>query len=150
MKGGNATINETGCLSKTLKTILSDTPLVKNLDDEEYRSIILDGCGTLEERFAKIDSHLIVEELEKAKKESERLHPELKKMIREPEFLERLRPLLAVQAKSVATVIFAHRPLGMAVWQGRTDCASFPISEFGRPSGCPLALPRLADFPCPR
>jgi hypothetical protein len=82
-------------LTKTLKTILSDTPLVKNLDSEEYLSIILDGCKTLEERFARIDSHLIVEEFKKAQNKSERLHPELKKIIREPEFLAKLKPLLA-------------------------------------------------------
>lgn len=82
-------------LTKTLKTILSDTPLVKNLDNEEYLSIILDGCDTLEQRFAKIDSTMVVEELKKAKKKSERLHPELKKIIREPEFLAKLKPLLA-------------------------------------------------------
>lgn len=82
-------------LTKTLKTILSDTPLVKNLDNEEYLSIILDGCNTLQERFAKIDSHRVVEEFKKAKKGSERLHPELKKIIREPEFLAKLKPLLA-------------------------------------------------------
>ena len=80
-------------LTKTLRTILSDTLLVKNLDNEEYLNIILDGCNTLEERFAKIDSTLVVEEFKKAKKKSERLHPELKKMIREPKFLEKLRPL---------------------------------------------------------
>jgi len=82
-------------LTKTLKTILSDTPLVKNLDNEEYLSIILDGCDTLEQRFAKIDSAMVVEEFKKAKKKSERLHPELKKIIREPEFLAKLKPLLA-------------------------------------------------------
>jgi len=82
-------------LTKTLKTILSDTPLVKNLDNEEYLGIILDGCDTLEQRFAKIDSAMVVEEFKKAKKKSERLHPELKKIIREPEFLAKLKPLLA-------------------------------------------------------
>jgi len=73
-------------LTKTLKTILSDTPLVKNLDNEEYLKIILDGCDTLEERFARIDSNLVVEELERSKKEPGRLPCELKNMIREPAF----------------------------------------------------------------
>ena len=82
-------------LTKTLKAVLSDTPLVKNLDNQEYLSILLDGCNTLEERFAKIDSHRVVEEFKKAKKGSERLHPELKKIIREPQFLAKLKPLLA-------------------------------------------------------
>lgn len=80
-------------LTRTLKTILSDTPLVKNLDNEEYLSILLDGCDTLQERFGKIDSNMVVEELKKAKKKAERLHPELKKMIRQPQFLEKIRPL---------------------------------------------------------
>jgi len=77
-------------LSKMLKTILSDTPLVKNLDNEEYLQIILDGCDTLQERFARIDSNMVVHELKKTKKEPGRLPLELKKMIREPAFPEKL------------------------------------------------------------
>jgi len=77
-------------LNRTLKTILSDTPLVKNLDNEEYLNIILDGCDTLEERFAKIDSSIVVQELNKNKKETGRLPLVLKKMIREPAFPEKL------------------------------------------------------------
>jgi hypothetical protein len=77
-------------LNKTLKTILSDTPLVKNLDNEEYLNIILDGCDTLEQRFARIDSDIVVQELKKNKKEAGRLPLELKKMIREPAFPEKI------------------------------------------------------------
>jgi len=93
LKRRNRKKSGTVSLTKTLKTILSDTPLVKNLDNEEYLNIILDGCNTLEERFTKIDSHMVVEEFKEAKRKSERLHPELKKIIREPEFLTKLRPL---------------------------------------------------------
>jgi hypothetical protein len=82
-------------LTKTLKTILSDTPLVKNLDNEDYLNIILGGCSTLEERFEKIDSKMVVEELKKAKKKSEILHPQLKKMIQQPEFPKKIRVLFA-------------------------------------------------------
>jgi len=77
-------------LNKTLKTILSDTPLVKNLDNDEYLNIILDGCDTLEQRFARIDSNIVMQELKKNKKEAGRLPLELKKMIREPTFPEKL------------------------------------------------------------
>jgi hypothetical protein len=82
----------TGTISvnKTLKRILSDTPLVKNLDNEEYLKIILDGCDTLEDRFARIESNMVVEELQRIKKEPGRLPRELKKMIREPAFPEKL------------------------------------------------------------
>ena len=81
-------------LNKTLKKILSDTPLVKilvkNLDNEEYLNIILDGCDTLEQRFARVDSNIVVQDLKKIKKEAGRLPLELKKMIREPSFPEKL------------------------------------------------------------
>lgn len=80
-------------LNKTLKTILSDTPLVKNLDKKEYLDIILDGCDTLEERFARIDSKLVLHELDKNKKETGRLPQVLKKMIREPEFPQKIGAL---------------------------------------------------------
>ena len=77
-------------LNKILKTILSDTPLVKNLDNEEYLNILLDGCDTLEGRFARIDSNMVVAELKKAKKEPGRLPAGPKKMIREPTFPQKL------------------------------------------------------------
>ena len=80
-------------LNKTLKTILSDTPLVKNLDKKEYLKIILNGCDTLEERFARIDSKLVLHELDKNKKETGRLPQLLKKMIREPEFPQKIGTL---------------------------------------------------------
>jgi hypothetical protein len=77
-------------LNKTMKTILSDTPLIKNLNSEEYMKILLDGCNTLEERFSRIDSNMVVAELKKAEKESGKLPPGLKMMIREPAFPQRL------------------------------------------------------------
>ncbi len=42
-------------LTKTLKTMLAQTPLVKNLDNPQYMEIILNGKATLAERFAEID-----------------------------------------------------------------------------------------------
>jgi len=84
----------TSSMTKTLKAILSDTPLVKNLENEQYLTTILDGCATLEERFARIDSNLVVEELKRAKEKSETIHPQLKKIIRQPCFMDKLRPLL--------------------------------------------------------
>jgi len=86
LKRGSRKKTGTISLNKTLKTILSDTPLVKNLDKKEYLNIILDGCETLEQRFARIDSQLVLQELEKNKKETGRLPQILKKMIREPAF----------------------------------------------------------------
>jgi len=71
----------TSSLSKSLKTILADTPFVKNLEKPEYRKIILDGCETLAERFSKIDSKLVYQELEKQLKKQEKIIPEMRKVI---------------------------------------------------------------------
>jgi hypothetical protein len=82
-------------LNRTLRTILADTPLVKNLDNPEYQKIILDGCSTLEERFAKIDSRLATEKLKDEKRNQQRISPEMKKIIRRPDLPDRLVALLA-------------------------------------------------------
>jgi len=84
-------------LNKTLRSILADTPLVKNLDNPDYAAIILDGCSTLEERFAKIDSSLVVEKLKAEQKKCQRISPEMKKIIQRPDLPERLASLLAAQ-----------------------------------------------------
>jgi hypothetical protein len=82
-------------LNKTLKSILADTPLVKNLDNPEYLEIILDGCSTLEERFEKIDCHLVTEQLNAEQKKQQKISPEMKKIIRRPDLPDRLIALLA-------------------------------------------------------
>jgi len=50
-------------LSRTLKAMLTDTPLVKNLHDARYMEIVLDGENSLEERFARIDAETIRKEM---------------------------------------------------------------------------------------
>ena len=60
----------TASLNKTLKTILADTPLVRNLENEEYLNIILNGCSTLAERFSQIDDKIVREELKEAGEKS--------------------------------------------------------------------------------
>jgi len=42
-------------LTKTLTTMLAQTPLVKNLENHQYMEIILNGKATLAERFSEID-----------------------------------------------------------------------------------------------
>jgi len=83
----------TGSLNKTLKTILSDTPLVRNLENENYLRIILNGCSSLEERFEKIDSELVLEELKRNQKNSESISPEMKKIIREPNLPQKINQI---------------------------------------------------------
>ena len=85
------------CMTKTLKFILSDTPLVKNLNDPEYVEILLDGCRTLEERFAKIDSRVVIEKLRTARGKHRMISPMMKKLIQRPDLPERLTMLLSAQ-----------------------------------------------------
>jgi len=82
-------------LSKTLKSILADTPLVKNLENPEYLEIILDGCSTLEERFGKIDGRLVTDQLKAEQKKQQKISPEMKKIIQRPDLPDRLLALLA-------------------------------------------------------
>ena len=77
-------------MNKSLKTILADTPLVRNLENEDYLRIILDGCNSLEERFEKIESRLVLKELKRTQKNSERISPEMKKLIREPNLPQKI------------------------------------------------------------
>jgi hypothetical protein len=94
LKRGNRKKSGTISLTKTIRSILADTPLVKNLDNPEYLEIILDGCNTLEERFEKIDSRLVLEKLQSEKKNDERVSPVVKKIIRQPDFPAKLTKLL--------------------------------------------------------
>ncbi len=56
-------------LCKTIKAMIADTPLVKNLENPDYMKIILNGKCTLEERFAEIDIKLIRHELKEKQKQ---------------------------------------------------------------------------------
>lgn len=55
-------------LTKTLKGMLADTPLVRNLSNPEYVKILLKGKETLASRFADID----IQQVRKEEKENER------------------------------------------------------------------------------
>jgi len=94
-KRGGRKKSGTVSLSKTLRSILSDTPLVKNLENTEYRSILLDGCATLEERFAKVEAQAVLDKLNAEKNKNEKMQPEMKKVVRLPDLPERLANLLA-------------------------------------------------------
>ncbi len=55
-------------LTKTLKGMLADTPLVRNLSNPDYLRILLQGKETLAERFAEID----IQQVRKEEKENAR------------------------------------------------------------------------------
>ncbi len=67
--------------SRMLRTILAETPLVRNLKNPAYMKIILDGKATLQERFAAIDIETVRKEFRDAKKNPERIPAKLKPLI---------------------------------------------------------------------
>ncbi len=78
---------------KTLRSILAETPLVRNLENEEYYKIILNGCATLAERFSNIEVKLVREQLKQAQQNQERIPPEVKKMISQIDLPEKIAAL---------------------------------------------------------
>ena len=89
----------TASLNKTLKAILADTPLVRNLDNDEYRRIILNGCSTLAERFAQVDEKMVREQLKQAEKNQEKISPEIKSIIRQADLPEKISALFLGTSK---------------------------------------------------
>jgi hypothetical protein len=55
LKRGDRKRSGNHALSKTLRTMMAQTPLVKNLDNPQYLEILLKGKANLAQRFAEID-----------------------------------------------------------------------------------------------
>ena len=89
----------TAVLSRTLKAMLAETPLVRNLDNDEYYSIILNGCSTLAERFSQIDDKRVREELRLAQSNQEKIAPEVKSIIKHVDLPEKISTLLLGTSK---------------------------------------------------
>lgn len=73
-------------MSKILQAMLADTPLVKNLQNQRYMKLLLDGKATLEELFANIDTQTVRKQLLDAQKNPEKIPTKIKKIIAMPEF----------------------------------------------------------------
>ncbi len=89
----------TASLSKALKTVLADTPLVQNLNNHEYIDIILNGCSNLAERFSQIDARLVQKELENAKNSHEKILPAIRELVKKSDLIMRISLLFSSVAK---------------------------------------------------
>ena len=89
----------TASLNKTLKAILADTPLVRNLKNEEYLGIILNGCTTLAERFSLIDDKIVREQLREAENIQEKISREAKWIIKQPNLPDKISTLFLGESK---------------------------------------------------
>lgn len=83
-KSGNHSLN------KTIKAMIGDTPLVKNLENSEYMKIILNGKTTLEECFAEIDIKLVRQELENKQKQIGNIPARMRKIFKIQNLPEKL------------------------------------------------------------
>jgi len=70
--------------------MLADTPLVKNLENENYVSVLLNGKSSLEERFAEIDANEVREWMRNLQNESVPVLSKMKKLIKFSELPESL------------------------------------------------------------
>ena len=84
--------------SRMLRTILAETPLVRNLENPSYMRILLRGKASLEEVFAEVDIDNFRDAFREAQDVPEKIPSKLKPLIAMPDFPERLLSM----AKKVA------------------------------------------------
>lgn len=76
-----------GTLGRTARAMISETPMMKNLETPEYMKIVLNGKPTLAARFAQLDSKRIQERMAKEGSwKNVKLPTGLKKIMRDPKF----------------------------------------------------------------
>jgi len=80
----------TNCLTRTLKAMLAETPLVKNLQNEDYLELLLNGADSLEQRFAQIDANTVRQELLKSNSDQDMVSPWVRRLIKKKNFVQDL------------------------------------------------------------
>jgi hypothetical protein len=79
---------------RMLRTILAETPLVRNLDNPLYMQILLDGKPSLETLFAEIEIDTLRKAFRQAQDDPERIPAKLKPIIAMPDFPEKLATMV--------------------------------------------------------
>jgi len=74
-----------GTLSRTVRAMVAETPLMKNLECPEFLNIILNGATTLAARFAQLDQMEIKREMRNGKTK-DMLTPRLRRAISKSDF----------------------------------------------------------------
>lgn len=85
-------------VKKSLTAMLPGTVLVKNLEDEEYLELLLNGASGLEERFSQIDRHLFLNEFAKMKSSHKKIPADARKLIREDHSLDKIEKMYLATA----------------------------------------------------
>lgn len=82
-------------MCKKLQSMFADTPLVKNLTNQDYMKTVLNGSASLEEKFAEIDYDIVLARTAEARKSENMIPKEIKKLIRQSNTMSKLLYLLA-------------------------------------------------------
>ncbi len=83
-----------GTMGKTLRAMVDNTPLVRNLENSEYMKAILGDVDTLEEAFSGIDSAIIRIQMEEAKQYPDKVPDQFRKLARNDGLPEQLSNML--------------------------------------------------------
>jgi len=73
-------------VSRVLKAMVKDTPLVMNLRNKDFMNILLGDKETLAERFADVDAEIVRKQMKQQPETGYRLSAKLKKIIASPTF----------------------------------------------------------------
>lgn len=84
---------------RVLRSMLAETPLVKNLENPDYMKIMLNGKTSIEEAFAEIEIDTLRAEFRKAQDSPEKIPAALKALIAIPDFPEKF---VAMAEKTLA------------------------------------------------
>lgn len=90
IKRGNRRKTGNKSCGRMLRTMLAETPLVKNLQNPDYMKILLKETPSLAEVFAKIEIEILREEFQKALLSPEKIPPKIKRLIAMPDYPEKL------------------------------------------------------------
>lgn len=88
--------------SRMLRTMLAETPLVRNLENPDYMKILLNGKASIEEVFAEIEINTLREAFRNAQDTPEKIPSKLKPLIAMADFPEKLLNMLQ---KAVACLL---------------------------------------------
>ena len=85
-------------ISKFLRSMIADTPLVRNLNHAQYLKVLLHGHANLEDCFAEIDIDAVRREMEAARRSAERVPQKIRQLVGAPDFLSMLCGLFRKRA----------------------------------------------------
>lgn len=76
-------------LGRTVRAMVAETPMMKNLQCPEYMEIILNGQPSLAKRFSELDKKKALAEMRKSR-DQRSIPPGIKKIMKIPEFYKKL------------------------------------------------------------